>query len=156
MPSKKNTRFLSESKEFRYEKFPFYWLAHTHAIYVVEMEKVLKKLGTDMPTRRVLMMLRLHGTASISDLSKHAIIKMSTLTRIVQRMRDEGLVETRTNSEDARITDVAMTAKGEELVDRIQNATEKIYVKGYENLTDAQLENLMRTLQTIFHNFADS
>lgn len=156
MPSKKNTRFLSESKEFRYEKFPFYWLAHTHAIYVVEMEKVLKKLGTDMPTRRVLMMLRLHGTASISDLSKHAIIKMSTLTRIVQRMRDEELVETRTNAEDARITDVAMTAKGEELVDRIQHATEKIYVKGYENLTDAQLENLMRTLQTIFHNFADN
>lgn len=156
MSSTKNTRFLDETKEFGFEKFPFYWLAHAHAIYVLEMEKVLKKLGTDMPTRRVLLMLQLYGTASISDLSRHAIIKMSTLTRIVQRMRDEGLVETRTNPEDARITDVVMTAKGEELVGRIQQATEKIIVKGYQNLTDAQLQTLMRTLQTIFHNFADS
>lgn len=53
-------------------------------------------------------------------------------------MREEGLVETRTNADDARITDVLVTPKGEELTDRIQQATKKIYVKGYTNLTDAQ------------------
>ena len=84
-----------EHEEFSYEEFPFYWLARVHAIYSLEMEKVLKKLGTDIPTRRVLLMLRLHGTVSVSELANHAIIKLSTLTRIVQRMREEGLVETR-------------------------------------------------------------
>ncbi|MBN8442363.1 MAG: winged helix-turn-helix transcriptional regulator [Thauera sp.] len=155
MSSKKTNRFLPDSEAFRYEDFPFYWLARVHGIYALEMERVLKKLGTDIPTRRVLMMLRLHGTVSVSELSTHAIIKLSTLTRIIQRMRDEGLVETRTNAEDARITDVIMTPKGEELGDRIQQATKKIFVKGYQGLTEAQLIKFTETLQVIFHNFAD-
>ena len=46
-------------------------------------------------------------------------------------MRDEGLVDTRTNADDARITDVLVTPKGDELTDRIQDATQKIYVRGY-------------------------
>ena len=110
--TKKTSRFLPEHEDFSYEEFPFYWLARVHAIYSQEMEKVLKKLGTDIPTRRVLLMLRLHGTVSVSELATHAIIKLSTLTRIVQRMREEGLVETRTNADDARITDVLVTPKG--------------------------------------------
>jgi DNA-binding MarR family transcriptional regulator len=153
--TKKTSRFLPEHEDFSYEEFPFYWLARVHAIYSLEMEKVLKKLGTDIPTRRVLLMLRLHGTVSVSELATHAIIKLSTLTRIVQRMRDEGLVETRTNADDARITDVLVTPKGEELTDRIQDATKKIYVKGYTNLTDTQLAKLTQTLQVMFHNFSD-
>ena len=153
--TKKTSRFLPEHEEFSYEEFPFYWLARVHAIYSLEMEKVLKKLGTDIPTRRVLLMLRLHGTVSVSELATHAIIKLSTLTRIVQRMRDEGLVETRTNSEDARITDVLVTPKGEELTAHIQEATKKIFVKGYAGLSEAQLVKLTQTLQVIYGNFAE-
>lgn len=138
-----------------YEQSPFYWLAHTHAIYTLEMEKVLKKLGTDMPTRRVLLMLELHGTASVSELSSRAIIKMSTVTRILQRMRDDGLVETRSNADDARVTDVSMTPKGAELAQHIREATEKVYARGYKGLTDAQLDTLRKTLAVIFHNYAD-
>ncbi len=152
---KKNSRYLPDHADFRYEEFPFYWLARVHAIYVQEMEKVLKKLGTDVPTRRVLLMLRLHGTVSVSELATHSIIKLSTLTRIIQRMRDEGLVDTRTNAEDARITDVLVTPKGDELTDRIQDATQKIYVRGYAGLSDSQLTRLMETLQVMFRNLSE-
>lgn len=138
-----------------YEQSPFYWLAHAHAMYTLEMEKVLKKLGTDMPTRRVLLMLELHGTVSVSELSSRAIIKMSTVTRIVQRMREDGLVETRANTGDARVTDVSMTAKGADLAERIRVATEKVYAQGYKMLSEAQLGALTETLKVIFHNYAD-
>jgi len=154
--SRKNTRFLPDSEEFNYEEFPFYWLARVHAIYMLEMEKVLKRLGTDIPTRRVLLTLKLHGTASVSELATHAVNKMSTITRIVQRMRDEGLVETSTNPDDARITDVSMTRKGEELAALIEQVTQKIVIKGYQGLSGAQLENFMKTLQVIFRNFSDN
>ena len=155
MTTRKTNRFLPDSESFRYEDFPFYWLARVHATYALEMERVLKKLGTDIPTRRVLMMLRLHGTVSVSELSTHSVIKLSTLTRIIQRMREEALVETRTNAEDARITDVSITPKGEELADRIQQATRKVFAKGYQGLTEAQLAKFTETLQVIFKNFTD-
>ncbi|MBS0542602.1 MAG: winged helix-turn-helix transcriptional regulator [Proteobacteria bacterium] len=153
MPEKKAAPAVAE--DFSLEEFPFYWLAHAHAIYVLEMEKVLKKIGTDMPTRRVLLMLKLRGTASISDLSRHTIIKMSTLTRIVQRMRDEGLVETRTNPDDARVTDVLITPRGEELAARIEQSTRKVFARGYDGMPVEEMKALMQSLQKIFRNFAD-
>ena len=67
------------------------------------MERVLKKFGTDMPTRRVLLMLRLRGGERLGPVAAHHHQDVTTLTRIVQRMRDEGLVETH-NHEDARVT----------------------------------------------------
>lgn len=155
MPANKERQSVEDAEDFRPEEFPFYWLAHAHAIYVVEMEKVLKKLGTDMPTRRVLLVLRLRGTASISDLSRHTIFKMSTLTRIVQRMREEGLVETRTNPGDARVTDVLITPKGDELATRIEQATQKVLARGYEGFSAREMKSLIGSLQKIFRNFAD-
>ena len=153
--AKKNSRFLPTSENFRYEEFPFYWLARVNAIYTQQMEQILKKLGTDVPTRRVLHILKNHGTLSVSEISTHAIIKLSTITRIVQRMRDEGLVHTATNPEDARITDVSMTPKGESLLAEIQQATSKIFVRGYGKLSEARLMRISKDLQQIFNNLAD-
>ena len=108
-----------------------------------------------MPTRRVLHILKNHGTLSVSEISTHAIIKLSTITRIVQRMRDEGLVHTATNLEDARITDVSMTPKGESQQAEIQQATSKIFVRGYGNLSEARLMRISQDLEQIFNNLAD-
>lgn len=148
-------RFLPGSEDFKYEEFPFYWLARTSALYEAQLEKILKKLGADLPSRRVLLILQLHGIVSVSELATHSIIKLSTATRIVQRMRDEGLVETSTNEKDARITDVAMTEKGRVLLERIQQATRKIYARSYQNLSDDELIRLTATLKALFQNMAE-
>ena len=155
MVANMKSRFLPDNGVLDYEEFPFYWLSRVYRVHTLALEHELKKLGTDVPTRRVLLMLRLHGSANMSRLSAHTIIKLSTVTRIVQRMREAGLVEARSNPDDARITDVSMTAKGEALTDEIQNATQKIYVKAYQNLTEPQLAQLNETLKVIFMNFTE-
>ena len=154
-PPKKSSRYLPDHEDFSYEEFPFYWLARVHSVYALEMEKVLKKLGTDIPARRVLLILRRQGPVSVSELATHAIIKLSTITRIVQRMRDEGLVQTATNPDDARITDVSMTPKGENLLAEIQQATSKIFIRGYGDLSEARLMRISQDLEEIFNNLAD-
>ena len=154
-PSKKMSRFLPGSEEFSYSDFPFYWLARVHLIYSQKMERILKRLGTDIPARRVLLMLKLHGTLSVSDLSTHAIIKLPTMTRIVHRMRADGLLETRTNALDARITDVSITPAGDALVERIQQATGKLFQVAYQGLTETQIKKLNATLEVMFNNFSD-
>ncbi|WP_374266292.1 MarR family winged helix-turn-helix transcriptional regulator [Zoogloea sp.] len=153
--AQKHSRFLPTSEDFRYEEFPFYWLARAHRIYNHQMEKILKKLGADVPTRRVLLLLQNHGTLSISEIATHSVIKLSTITRIVQRMREDELVQTSTNVEDARITDVAMTPRGEKLLADIQQATHKIFVRGYTGFTEAQLKRLSQDLERLFNNLAD-
>lgn len=155
MPDKKLSHLLPDSKNFRIDEFPFFWLAQTYAIYEGEIGRVLKRLGTDLPTRRVLMMLGLFGKVSVSELADHSITKLSTTTRIVQRMRDEGLVETSVNASDARITNVEMTKKGSALLQDIHQGTHKIYLRAYQNLGREELKKMTDTLKHIHQNLAD-
>ena len=78
------------------------------------------------------------------------------MTRVVQRMRSEGLVCTHTNPADARVTDVSITPAGSELVARIDQATRKIFIACYEGLTPAQLERFKHTLQVMFRNLTEA
>ncbi|WP_322994426.1 MarR family winged helix-turn-helix transcriptional regulator [Castellaniella sp.] len=147
--------FIPEGKDFHYDEFPFYWLVRLHALYTLELERVLKRLKTGIPQRRVLIVLRQHGIVSVSTLAMHVVIKPSTLTRILQRMREAGLIEMRTNAEDARVTDVVITPDGEALAVQIEQATHRIFVRGYQGLTAEELEQLMETLKHMFANLSE-
>ena len=143
---------LPGDEGFNYERFPFYWLARTNSRYDQELERQLKKLGTDMPARRVLLLLRMHGDVSMSELATHAVIKLSTLTRVIQRMRADQLVETYVSEADARVTFVRITRSGLELLERIDQGTRKLFMRCYEGLTPAQLDVFQTVLRTLFRN----
>ena len=138
---KKSSRYLPDHEDFSYEEFPFYWLARVHSVYALEMEKVLKKLGTDIPARRVLLTKNKQVYESKIEVGLDRRASYTVADRKVQfdaSMRVHGLF--------GRMT---------ELTDRIQEATKKIFVKGYTGLSDAQLQKLTQTLQVVFRNFTD-
>jgi DNA-binding MarR family transcriptional regulator len=153
--SKKMRRYIPSSEEFCYEEFPFYWLARVQGIYIQQMEKALKKIGTDIPTWRVLFILKEQGKCSVSEISIHAITKLSTVTRIVYRMKAEGLIETNTHAEDGRVTEVSVTEKGQNLLVQAQKCTEKIFARSFDNVSEGQLLKLNQTLEQIFKNLAE-
>lgn len=149
------SRFQPGSEDFSYEDFPFYWIAQVHLTYTQKLERILKRLGTDIPARRVLIMLHRHGTLSISELAAHVITKPSTMVRIVYRMRDEGVIRTATNAEDARVTDVTITPEGEVLLEKIHQMSARIFQNIYQGLTETEIEQLNSTLAVISSNLAD-
>lgn len=153
--SKKMRRYIPSSEEFCYEEFPFYWLARVQGIYIQQMEKALKKIGTDIPTWRVLFILKEQGKCSVSEISIHAITKLSTVTRIVYRMKAEGLIETNTHAEDGRVTEVSVTEKGQNLLVQAQKCTEKIFARSFDNISEGQLLKLNQTLEQIFKNLTE-
>ncbi|MDZ5602493.1 winged helix DNA-binding protein [Pseudomonas sp. RP23018S] len=140
------------SSAFRKEDFPFYWLARTHGRYTQNMERLLKKVDLDVPRWRVLWILNENGESSISEISTHAIAKLSTITKIVYRMKDDGLVDTGQSAEDGRVTQVRITDKGLENIARMQAVTHELFQRSFKGLTDAQVQRLNRMLETVFHN----
>ena len=80
---------------FHREEFPFYWIVNVYALYTQVMEITLKKAQLDVSRFRVLMITGQYGKASISQISEYAMAKMPTVTKIVGRLRDDGLVTTR-------------------------------------------------------------
>lgn len=153
--SKKMRRYIPSSEDFCYEEFPFYWLAKVQGIYIQRMEKALKKVGTDIPTWRVLFILKEQGKCSVSEIAIHAISKLSTVTRIIYRMKAEGLIETNTHAEDARVTEVSITEKGQHLITLAQKSTEKIFARSFTGFNESQLLKLNQTLEQLYKNLAE-
>jgi DNA-binding MarR family transcriptional regulator len=140
------------SDEFRKEDFPFYWLARVHGRYSQNMERLLKKVDLDVPRWRVLWILNENGQSSISEISTHAIAKLSTTTKIVYRMKDDGLVQTAQSAEDGRVTQVQITEQGVLMIERMQDVTRELFQRSFKGLTDAQVQRLNRMLEVVFHN----
>lgn len=150
--SKKYAKFLPSSDDFSLEDFPFYWITQVHAQYVMNVDYALKKYGLDNSRRRLLLALESKPHASVSDLSDMIVSKMSTTTKIVYRLKDEGLVNTYSCENDARITRVVLTEKGLEMAKKVNDLTGVVLEQSFEGLTPLQIEKMMDSLQHIFKN----
>ncbi len=82
------------------------------------------------------------------------ISKMSTTTKIVYRLKDEGLVETYSCEDDARITRVVLTEKGQRMTLKIKDLSNIVLKQSYQGLTPLQIEKMMESLQHIFKNLS--
>lgn len=100
------------ARSFRVQRYPFYLLNRLVGRYNTVIEARLRDTGLDIPSWRVLMILgedSPRGTRAIADA---AVINLSTMTRILQRMAGDGLVSVAVSAADARVTQVELTALG--------------------------------------------
>ena len=152
--TKKYNKFLPSTENFNLELFPYYWVTQVHAQYVQNVDHALKKYGLDNSRRRILLALKAKPQASVSDLSEMIISKMSTTTKIIYRLKDEGLVNTYCCEDDARITRVLLTEKGEQMTQKINDLTQVVLEQSFDGLTPLQVEKMMDSLKHIFRNLA--
>lgn len=148
-------KFFPADVLFDVQSFPLYWVARLNAKYSLAMEKQLKRVGMDVPRWRVGMMVRIHGELSISQIAEHAIGKLPTITKIVYRMQDEGLVVVKTSDQDGRVSLVSLTEKGHEAINGVTQATTGLFDGIYDGLSKEDLEQLMKTLRHMFQNLAN-
>ncbi len=152
--SKRYSKFLPSIEDFSLDNFPFYWVTQVHAQHIQNVDHALKKYGLDNSRRRILMALKTKSHASVSDLSEMIISKMSTTTKIIYRLKDEGLVNTYCCEDDARITRVLLTEKGEQMTQKINDLTQVVLEQSFDGLTPLQVEKMMDSLKHIFRNLA--
>jgi len=138
--------------DFKIASSPFYWLARVDGRYTLAMDAVLKRIGMDVPRWRILMLLTEHSPASVSDLSEHAVIRLSTMTKIILRMKTEGYVDSRPSAADGRVTEVLLMPKGQQTVKLVRAQAGRIFQQAFRDLSASQLAALNEVLQKIFHN----
>ncbi|HEY3590156.1 MAG TPA: MarR family winged helix-turn-helix transcriptional regulator [Buttiauxella sp.] len=140
---------------FHREEFPFYWIVNVYARYTQIMEITLKKSQLDVSRFRVLMVTHQYGKASISQISEYAMVKMPTVTKIVGRLREDGLVTTASSEADARVTEVMLTAVGLEKVEEANRLASKVFEKGFKGMSVAQVEKMNLSLGKVLDNLND-
>ena len=140
--------------DFDFEDWPFYWLAKADRAYLAVLEVILSQLGLDIPRWRVLMVLHSRTTASVSELAEHSIVKLSTMTKIIQRMRVDGLVDTASSRKDGRVTEVTITKKGERAGKTAWTEANIIMQSAFSDFTDTEQKIMQALLQKLALNLS--
>ncbi|MFK3659767.1 MarR family winged helix-turn-helix transcriptional regulator [Scandinavium sp. NPDC088450] len=142
----------SDDAAFHREEFPFYWIVNVYARYTQIMEITLKKAQLDVSGFRVLMVTHQYGKASISQIAEYAMAKMPTVTKIVGRLRDEGLVTTASSENDARVTEVMLTDLGRQKVEEAWAQASKVFDKGFKGMSASQVAKMNLALAKVLDN----
>ncbi|WP_019531631.1 MarR family winged helix-turn-helix transcriptional regulator [Dasania marina] len=153
--SKQHSTYKPASKDFDYSQSPFYWLMQLSNRYTQQMEKKLKKVGLNITGWRVGMILHIHGSLSVTEITTHAGARMPTITKLVYKMRDQGLVTIRPSEGDGRVSIVAITEEGTAIIESAIKDTSKLYDSAYEGLTISEVKNVNKALRTILTNISN-
>jgi MarR family transcriptional regulator, organic hydroperoxide resistance regulator len=137
---------------FTMAHWPFYWITRVARAYTHELEVALKQVNMDVASWRVLMILNEYNPASVSQLAEHAVIKLSTMTKTVIRMQDDGLIATAPRLTDARVTEVSLTIKGRKTIETVREQASKVFRQAFDDFDATEIDSLNSTLQQIFAN----
>ncbi|WP_156840972.1 MarR family winged helix-turn-helix transcriptional regulator [Novosphingobium aquimarinum] len=137
------------SDDFRVEAYPFYLINRLANRYNAAIEPELRAIGIDIPTWRVLMILGEHEPVAIGQIAKSAVINLSTMMRIVERMADAGHVTTMPSAQDGRVTEVGLTDQGRATLTHARRVTAPLYdriIKGFSARDFARTLELLNRL----------
>ncbi|UAK22904.1 MarR family winged helix-turn-helix transcriptional regulator [Sphingomonas nostoxanthinifaciens] len=140
---------------FCVDKYPFFLLNRLVSRYNGALEPRLRAIGLDIPSWRVLMILGERHPRGVRDLAEAAVIPLSTMTRIVQRMAAADLVASGPSADDARVTLVALTPHGEATLEKARSAASPLYTRIIAGLSAADFDQLTHLLDQLYVNLAE-
>ena len=140
------------SPDFQVDAYPFYLLNRALSRYNTVIEPELRKIGIDIPSWRVLMILGEQSPLPIAQVARSAVINLSTMMRIVERMARAGLIETAPNAQDGRATDLSLSPKGEETLLAARGATAPLYRKLIRGISARDFGKLLGLLEQLHEN----
>ena len=140
------------SEDFRLDTYPFYLLNRAASRYNVVIESELRTIGIDIPTWRVLMILGEHAPVSIGQVARSAVINLSTMMRIVERMNRAGLIETASSESDGRVRELALTDEGQAKLAAARTVTAPLYDKIVRGFSATDFSRLLDLLNRLHDN----
>lgn len=137
---------------FRLDQYPFYRLNRAVSRYNIVIGARLRTIGIDIPTWRVLMVLGERSPRSVGQIAEAAVINLSTMMRIVQRMANAGLVTSAADGVDARVTNVALTPIGDDVLAQARRLTAPVYARLIAGFSARDFDRLIALLARLDGN----
>lgn len=109
-----------------------------------KMGQVLKPFDITEPQYNVLRILRGQNGAAMNlfEIQNRMIQKMSNVSRLIDKLVAKKLVTRKESKDNRRRVDIAITAKGLELLDAAEPLIAPFFDKMNENLTKEQAKNI--------------
>jgi DNA-binding MarR family transcriptional regulator len=116
----------------------------------------LTEASLTVPSWRVLALLANDGPVRIGALADLVSIEVSTLSRLVASLQRRGLVRRIAARADARVVNVALTARGRALVDALLPQARALEERLVAGLAPGDVARLKELLDTLYRNLVDA
>jgi len=122
-------------------------LLYTHSFLINKMAGFFKSRGVTRQQFNVLRILRgqYPDSANLNLIKDRMMDKMSDASRIVERLRKKKLVSRKQSRADRREVEIAISSKGLDLLEKMDEEIKVIY-KLFDSLTDDELQTLNHLL----------
>src|ERR1700676_3086978 len=159
---RENTPRLADAKrrgdpqfpEFQLADSPLYLIVRTAGRYAQELENALNATRMALLSWRALMIVNEASPSSVSEIAERSVTRLSTMTRVVQRLEKKNLVKLSKRRSDARVTEVHLTPLGKRCVERERGTAGEIYCRAMRDLASSEIAVLNGLTRRIFANLS--
>lgn len=118
---------------------------------------LLGRLGVTYPQYLVLLVLWEHDGQPVNDIAKRLYLETNTMTPLLKRMEQEGLVTRHTGEQDSRKVIVSLTEKGRSLEDLARDIPLEMCASyTCRDISPDKLGELYRQLDSLTETFKTS
>jgi DNA-binding MarR family transcriptional regulator len=146
---------LAAGEKIPLESFPPYLMNRLMARLNQNLAERLRKVGLNFQYWRVLLVLAMHGPRNFSALIEETIVHQSTLSRVVARMEQAGLVARETDKNDSRIVYIRLTPAGQAKFDEAYPLAMAEHRRGVAHLSPEEEALITRLLQRMVADVCD-
>lgn len=128
-------------------------LGQVHRLWRMVVDQTVQPLGLTQPRWTALMCLRHLGEgATQKQLSEALGIELSSLSRTLDQLENQGLVRRHVNGQDRRARNVTFTPKGRDILIALDSRTKAARAELLMGMSEEELETLWKALAQIEHN----
>ena len=120
--------------------------------YNAGLRNEMAELGLSTPKMRALAVLSVIDGLQIGQLAVYAVVEQSTMSRTLDAMMAENLVQRVADTEDSRVTRIVITDTGRGTFERIWPSMAEQYERMFAGISDDERAAFVSTLQRILRN----
>ncbi|TXF89079.1 MarR family transcriptional regulator [Neolewinella aurantiaca] len=126
-------------------------IVYTSAWLNQSTSQILRPLGLSLQQFNILRILRGRAgkPATVKLLTERMLDKMSNASRLVDKLKEKGLVERQECPTDRRQVDIVITQAGLDLIQRASEAVEKKQANILQRITEAEANQLSYLLDKL-------
>lgn len=131
-----------------------YLISDTGRMLRKAFDERARAIGVTRPQWRLLAQLNRQPGSKQAPLADLLEVEPITLSRMVDRLQEAGLVERRPDPQDRRAWSLYLTDKAKPLIDNIKHIADDLHTDALAGISDAQIRQFRETLDLMRTNLS--
>lgn len=146
---------ISKKQPFEHAEVETYLnIMRTASVLKTPFDRLFKKHGISAAGYNVLRILRGAGDtgATCSAVGRMLVTNVPDVTRLIDRLAEDGLVDRKRETDDRRVVVINITTKGLDLLNRLDKPLHQLHKSQMGHMTEQELRQLSRLLEKSRHS----